>query len=122
MKTVVTALGSFPTGTEIADAVTGYALALSRSRTVDVVDIPFVAADGSGGRVELQIGWQSETVVISGAETAEQGFTEEPFEVDTILSLQAKTRALTAGRAVAAPFSVHTNQARSAEPDWDALI
>ena len=51
MKTVVTTLGSFPTGTEIADAVTGYALALSRSRTVDVADIPFVAADGSGSLI-----------------------------------------------------------------------
>ena len=96
MKTVVTTLGSFPTGTEIADAVTGYGLALSRARTVDVVDIPFVAVDGSAGRVELQIGWHSETVVISGAETDEPAFGEEPFEVDTILALQAKTRALNA--------------------------
>ncbi len=49
MKTIVTPLGSFPTGTEIADAVTGYALALARARTVDVVDIPFVADDGVHG-------------------------------------------------------------------------
>jgi len=121
MKTVVTTLGSFPTGTEIADAVTGYGLALSRARTVDVVDIPYVAVDGSAGRVELQIGWHSETVVIAGAEASEQAFGEEPFEVDTILALQAKTRALNAQRA-AAPFSVHTDQDRRVEPDWDALI
>ena len=89
--------------------------------TVDVVDIPFVAADGSDGRVELQIGWHSETVVISGAETDEPAFGEEPFEVDTILALQAKTRRLNA-RAEAARFSVDTDQVRRAEPDWDALI
>ena len=47
MKTVVTTLGSFPTGTEIADAVTGYRLASSRSPIVDVADVPFVAEDGS---------------------------------------------------------------------------
>ncbi len=122
MKTVVTTLGSFPTGTEIADAVTGYGLALSRARTVDVVDIPYVAVDGSAGRVELQIGWHSETVVIAGAEASEQAFGEEPFEVDTILALQEKTRALHAPPAAAAPFSVHTDQARPVEPDWDAVI
>jgi len=122
MKTVVTTLGSFPTGTEIADAVTGYGLALSRARTVDVVDIPFVAADGSPARVELQIGWHNETIVVSGVQTAAVPFGEEPFEVDTILSLQAKTRAVNARTAATAPFSVHTDQARRAEPDWDALI
>lgn len=122
MKTVVTTLGSFPTGTEIADAVTAYGLALSRARTVDVVDIPFVAADGSARRVELQVGWHSETIVISGVRAAAPDVGEEPFEVDTILSLHEKTRALNARPAAVMPFSVHTDQARRAEPDWDALI
>ena len=57
---------------------------------------PTSRSNGSAGRVELQIGWHSETVVISGAEASEQTFGEEPFEVDTILALQEKTRALNA--------------------------
>ena len=96
MKTVVTTLGSFPTGTEIADAVTGYGLALSRARTVDVVDIPFVAADGSAGRVELQIGWHSETIVVSGVQTAAGPSARSRSRSTRSSSLQAKTRAVNA--------------------------
>ena len=46
VKTIITASGAFRTGTEIADAVTAYSLALARARAVDVVDIPFVATAG----------------------------------------------------------------------------
>jgi hypothetical protein len=104
MKTVVTTLGSFPTGTEIADAVTGYSLALARARTVDVVDIPFVASNGSHRRVELRIGWLTETAVLSGAPIE-----NEPFEVDTILLLRAKTQQLETRRGVSEQAPSFTN-------------
>ena len=89
MKTIITKSGSFLTGTEIADAVTAYGLALARVRELDVVDIPFVVADGSFHRVQLRIGWLIETVVTSGRQ-----WPDELIEVDTILDLLDKAHAL----------------------------
>ena len=82
MKTIVTTTGSFLTGTEIADAVTAYGLALARARRSDVIDIPFITADGSESRVELRIGWLVETVATAVDEPA-----EELLEIDTIIDL-----------------------------------
>ena len=93
MKTIITASGAFLTGTEIADAVTAYALALSRVRALDVVDIPFVARDGSHRRAQFRIGWQVDTAVTSAGQPA-----EELLEVDTILDLHAKSRSATLER------------------------
>jgi hypothetical protein len=117
MKTIVTSIGSFSTGTEIADAVTGYALALARSQAVDVVDVPFIAPDGSRRRIELRIGWLTETAAVSGAH-----FDDEPFEMETILTMQHKTDQLDARRAGAALAPAYTNVGGRAEPDWDELI
>lgn len=44
MKTPVTALGSFPTDTEIADAVAGPSLALAREDTVVSTGLPTLSA------------------------------------------------------------------------------
>lgn len=93
MKTIITTSGEFRTGTEIADAVTAYALALARARALDVVDIPFLAHDGSTQRVQFRIGWNERTVVTSDYQPA-----EELVEVDTILELHAKSRSTTLAR------------------------
>ena len=55
MKTIVTAYGSFATGTDLADAVTRYGVALARRQAMDVVDVQFVTADGRTGRVQLRV-------------------------------------------------------------------
>jgi hypothetical protein len=90
MKTIYTAHERFTTGTEIADALTGYGLVLARERQLDVVDIPFIAIDGAFERVQMRVGWLVDMVV-----TSEGDCDEELLEVDTILSLLARTRALT---------------------------
>ena len=69
MKTIRTAGGSFLTGTEIADAVTAYGLALARARDLDVVDIPFVTEAGSVSRAQFRIGWLIDTVVTAGQQS-----------------------------------------------------
>ena len=89
MKSVITRSGVFLTGSEIADAVTAYGLALARVREMDVVDIPFLEVDGSQHRVQMRIGWGVETAVTSDEQPA-----DELIEVDTIFDLLAKTRSL----------------------------
>lgn len=114
MKTVITPSGAFLTGTEIADAVTAYALALARVRALDVVDIPFVASDGSLRRAQFRIGWQVETAVTSDEQPA-----DELLEVDTILELHAKSRSTTLARdaGVRGRFV-----AAAKDTNWDEVI
>ncbi|HEX5858871.1 MAG TPA: hypothetical protein VFY91_12260 [Microbacterium sp.] len=57
MKILSNRNGSYVTGTAIADAVLRYGHALAKTRDIDVVDIPFVAADGLPARVQLTVGW-----------------------------------------------------------------
>lgn len=114
MKSVITRSGVFLTGTEIADAVTAYGLALARVRAMDVVDIPFLEADGSQHRAQLRIGWGIETAVTSDEQPA-----DELIEVDTIFDLLAKTRTLTPGGATG------TNRRLTVVPNdtnWDEII
>ena len=87
MKTIVTASGAYRTGTEIADAVTAYGLALARARELDIVDIPFVGPDGALNRVQFRIGWLIETAVTTDLRPA-----EEVIEIDTTLDLLDRTR------------------------------
>lgn len=94
MKTIVTKSGAFRTGNEIADAVSAYGLALARARELDIVDIPFVGADGAINRVQLRIGWLVETAV-----TSDQQASEELIEIDTILDLLDRARFVTRTRA-----------------------
>lgn len=98
MKHLTNRAGSFLTGSEIADAVMQYALQLSRQRDVDLVDIPFVGADGGIHRVELTIGWLADLVAVSHA----QGH-EELIEYETVDSIRAKADAV--GVLRASPFS-----------------
>ena len=62
MKVLSNTVGSFLTGSAIADAVMALNLALTRRRQVDVVDIPFIDSAGDQSRVQLAIGWHVELV------------------------------------------------------------
>jgi RNA polymerase sigma factor (sigma-70 family) len=56
MKSLVTALGSYVTGDEIADAVLDYGHALTLEQRTDLIDIP-VLGDGGSTRLRLAVGW-----------------------------------------------------------------
>ncbi|GAA3202501.1 hypothetical protein [Microbacterium terregens] len=114
MKTIVTAGGSFLTGTEIADAVTGYGLALAKLRDLDVVEIPFIAANGMIHRVQFRIGWQIDLSV-----TFEDKVEEELVEPDTILAILGKTRAIEGRRSPQLPRRAVTIRDHI---DWDEVI
>lgn len=114
MKTIRTARGSFLTGNEVADAVTAYGLALARARELDVVDIPFVALDGSINRAQVRIGWLIETVV-----TADEHPADELIDVDTIFDLLARSRSLTASRN---PMANHRTIIVRDDTNWDEVI
>jgi hypothetical protein len=114
MKTIRTTSGSFLTGSEIADAVTAYALALARARELDVVDIPFVTHDGSINRAEFRIGWLIETVVTADGQPA-----TELMEVDTIFDLLAKASSVTASRV---PRETSRWTVVRDDADWDEFI
>ncbi|SFR93184.1 hypothetical protein SAMN04487846_0762 [Microbacterium sp. cf046] len=114
MKTIITTSGDFLTGTEIADAVTAYALALARVRALDVVDIPFVAEDGSFQRAQFRIGWHERTAVTTEGRTV-----EELMEIDTTLELHAKSRSTALGR----DAGVRGRPADSRQDtNWDEII
>jgi hypothetical protein len=57
MKLIRNTVGSFLTGSAIADAVMTLNLALSRRCEVDIVDIPIVDDQGVESRVQLTVGW-----------------------------------------------------------------
>jgi hypothetical protein len=92
MKTVLIARGAFLTGTEIADAVSTYALALRRVHEVDTVDIPFDDGSDSIGRVTFTIGAGIETATVTSADRE-----DEMFELATILELHTKADSLRDG-------------------------
>ncbi|WP_314507244.1 hypothetical protein [uncultured Microbacterium sp.] len=117
MKTIVTTIGSFATGTEIADAVTDYALALARCHAVDVVDLPFIATDGTRRRIQLRIGWLTDTAAVSGPH-----FDDEPTEIETVLTMQHKAVQLGARRHSAVLVPAYVPPLGAREPDWDELI
>ncbi|GAA2069264.1 hypothetical protein [Microbacterium hatanonis] len=85
MKTVLIARGAFLTGSEIADAVSAYALALHRAHDVDTVDIPFLDAFQTAGRVTFSIGEGIEMATVTSADRD-----EEMFDIDTVLELHLK--------------------------------
>jgi len=113
MKTIITRSGAFRTGTEIADAVTAYALALARVRALDVVDIPFLTRDGSVRRAQFRIGWQVETAV-----TSDERPEDELMEVDTILDLIGKSRSATLSR----DAGVRGGSVAAHDTNWDEFI
>lgn len=99
MKLLINRSGSYLTGDELADAVIRYGLALARRHEVDVVDIPFLTADGALRRVELTVGWTAETAATS---SGEQG--QELTESDTARLMNEKAERMAVPRAY--PFSL----------------
>lgn len=80
MKRIFHPGGSVVTGSDLADAVLGYAEALSGRSQVDVVDIPIISEDGSQGRAQFLIGSDSQLVSVTAEaaaiELVELGTTE----------------------------------------------
>ncbi|HWI32162.1 MAG TPA: hypothetical protein VNT50_11780 [Microbacterium sp.] len=116
MKTIVTSYGSYLTGTEIADAVTAYGLALARVQGVDIVDIPFLSSDGSVSRVSLRVGWLSDMAVVTVRAAA-----DEVLEIDTIMTILTKTSRLEARQGLAFAYE-DIEQLRSSDLNWDDII
>lgn len=105
MKLLTTRAGAYRTGSDIADAVLRYDLALARKQDVDLVDVPFVNDDGDVHRVEFTVGWQRDTAAISDSAISVGGIasSDELLDVDTVVALYAKTELL--GAAQGRPFS-----------------
>jgi hypothetical protein len=112
MKVLTNRIGSYTTGTEIADAVLRYGVALARRGDVDLVDIPFVEENGTISRVELTIGWQADIAAVSRTDAE-----DELVEADTILALYDKARAI--GIVQAQAFSREELEEIRALGDWD---
>jgi hypothetical protein len=78
MKVLIAGGGSYLTGSDIADAVLRYGLALAKRRELDLVDIP-VLVGGAVRRAVFTIGWRcetrAETCVTEGDELVEAGTT-----------------------------------------------
>lgn len=89
MKLLTNRSGSYLTGDDIADAVMIYGLALTRSRNVDLVEIPLLMPDQSIRRVELLIGWNNQL-----SSTTQLNQPEELLEFDTIVDLYSKAHAI----------------------------
>lgn len=89
MKALTTRVGTYVTGDAVADAVLEYALALARARQIDLVDVPFRAADGEIARVRFRIGWMTDVDAVAdgrrGPEVTDDAATAE---------LRARERAL----------------------------
>jgi hypothetical protein len=93
MKVLTAGGGSYLTGSEIADAVVRYGLALAKRRDVDLVDIPFVG-DGQVRRAIFTIGWRYEAQSVTCAVDG-----DELVEVGTTFALDAKANAVARRRA-----------------------
>jgi len=96
MKLLSNRAGDFLTGTEIADAVLQYDLALARARTVDLVDIPVVS--DAGGRAQFLVGWLTDT-----ASTAADDLGEELVDPGTVIDLYHQAARIGVVRAL--PFT-----------------
>ncbi len=99
MKLLTNRNGSFLTGDELADAVMRYGLALARTRELDIVDIPFLASDGTVRRVQLSVGWNVDTTATS----SDSDGIGELVEHETVRSMNAKTASTSVQRGH--PFS-----------------
>jgi hypothetical protein len=89
VKVIVTTVGSFLTGSELADSVLAFSLALARPLRTAVVNVPYLSADGVVGRVELTVG-HATTLAL----TSHSGADEELTEPGTVAEIVARTHAL----------------------------
>ncbi|WP_102192114.1 hypothetical protein [Microbacterium aurantiacum] len=88
MKRILTTVGGFQTGDDIADAVIVYALALARAHQTDTVDIPYRTERGAVERLELRIGWLVDIGVVQDRATREDIDGTETFEPETVQQLR----------------------------------
>jgi hypothetical protein len=93
MKLLTVGGGSYLTGSDIADAVLRYGLALAKRRDVDLVDIPYLG-EGHVRRAAFTIGWRCETRAVT---CAAEG--DELVELGTTFALDGKASAATQRRA-----------------------
>lgn len=89
MKEISAGARTFVTGTEIAEAVLRYGLALARHQQVDVVDIPVAAADGGTARAGFTVGWRADTTTLT---TTLADDTEELTEPSTVIELLERAK------------------------------
>lgn len=94
MKLLTTDAGAFLTGDEIADVVMRLGLELMRRQDLAIVEVPFVADDGTVRRVELAIGWQMNLTSVALGSVS-----DEIIERDAVATLASYTETLTATRA-----------------------
>jgi len=94
MKLLTTSVGSYLTGTAIADAVLRYGLTLAKRRDVDIVDIPYLGEDGEVRRARFTIGWRYDIQA-----TTQPTFGAELVEAGTAFALEGKAGSLAAVRA-----------------------
>jgi hypothetical protein len=85
MKYVATQCGRFLTGTELADAVQHYALALERAHQLALVEIPVIESDGRDARATFAVGLSADAATITAPDRP-----EELTEVDTVIELYEK--------------------------------
>ncbi|GAA1836900.1 hypothetical protein [Agromyces salentinus] len=112
MKTLTNRYGSFLTGDDLADAVLHYGLALARRQQLDLVDIPYRAEDGTVGRVQLTIGWLTETTSTS-TPAMNAGDAGELVDVDATLAMYDKAE--NSGVVRGLPFS----EEEADQFDWE---
>lgn len=96
MKLISNSVGSFLTGTAIADAAMHLHVALAHHQRVDVIDIPFINGEGSRSRVQMPVGRSIDVV----SEDCQVGG-DELFDAPTTKSLEARWGALRDGVGVA---------------------
>ena len=89
MKLLTTTLGSYLTGSDIADAVIDYGYALAQERRVDLIDIP-ITVDHTTTRLRLTIGWQIQVHALGVS-----GDGVEMIDENTTAYLRARTAELT---------------------------
>lgn len=77
MKLLVTRHAAYLTGSDVADAVMAYHLALSRGHKLDVVSMPFIDAADVRREVQFTVGWQTDTSTISQSDR-DAGELEDP--------------------------------------------
>lgn len=85
MKLITTALGSYLTGDDIADAVLEYGHALARDQRTDLIEIPIVV-DHSTTQLRLTVGWTIQLHAIGATSTR-----PELIDEDLTESLRART-------------------------------
>jgi hypothetical protein len=114
MKVLSNTIGSFLTGSALADAVMALNLALTRHHQVELVDIPFIDEHGQKSRVQMAVGWHV-ALVTEDHLSAE----EELLEPDTTRNLTDRTAAM--GDQVSVAFTLEELRDIAWEEDGSPL-